>query len=350
MGSKFSGKDEPKVTEERLLEYIRGLHPEREGLTISQLEDITTGWEAEIHCFVVEHEGDGGRVREERVIRLYIGDPDGRKAREEYKVLNTLSSIGFPVPRVFHLETNSSILGGPFIVMEWVKGRILSDAYYTSTEEEAASLMGEFARIFVHLHRLDGRVLFSDEFPEGGTQDFLERLFAMAEEVMTESGVNWFQPVIDWLKERRSDVEPIGLSLLHQDYHTRNVLQREDGSLVVLDWTQAMPGDYRADLAWSMLLMSTYDRPSFRETILEAYEEAAGTKVKDIEYFEILAAVKRLLTVSYSFAVGSEGLGLRPEALEMMKESKGHLTEVYRRLMEGTRIRLPEFEAILEGL
>ncbi len=338
------------VTEERLLEYIRGLHPEREGLTVSQLEEITSGWEAEIHCFVVEYEGDAGRVRKERVIRLYLGDPDGRKAREEFKVLNVLSGVGFPVPRVFHLETDGSILGGPLIVMERVRGRILSDAYHASTEEEATSLIDEFAGIFVRLHKLDGRDLSPDEFPEGDTQDFLDRLFAMAEELMTDSDVGWFRPVFDWLDEGRSGVEPAGLSLLHQDYHTRNVLQRDDGSLVVLDWTQAMPGDYRADLAWTMLLMSTYDRPSFREIILEAYEQAAGTKVQVIEYFETLAAAKRLLTVAISFSVGSEKLGLRPEALEMMKGSKGHLTEVYRRLREGTGVRLPEFEAILEGL
>ena len=338
-----------KVTEERLLEYICGIYPDREGLTVSELEDITSGWEAEISCFVVEYDGDGGRVREERVIRLYLGDPDGRKAREEFKVLSALSGVGFPVPKVFHLETDGSYLGGPFIIMEWVRGRILSDAYHASTEEEAASLTGEFSRIWVWLHRLDGRDLFPDEFPEGDTQDYLDQLFAMTKEMLGDSGVSWFQPVLDWLEERRSGVEPVGLSLIHQDYHTRNVLQREDGSLVVLDWTQAMPGDYRADLAWSILLMSTYDRSSFREVFLEAYEEASGKKVRDIEYFEVLAAVRRLLTISISFAIGSERLGMSPEALEMMKESKGHFAEVYRRLREGTGIRLPKFEELLEG-
>jgi aminoglycoside phosphotransferase (APT) family kinase protein len=350
MDSEHPVKTEGKVTEKRLLEYFGGLQSDREGLTVTQLEDITSGWEAEIYCFVVEYEGDGCRVREERVIRLYLGDPDGRKATEEFKVLSALSSVCFPVPKVFHLETDGSYLGGPFIIMEWVRGRILSDAYHASTEEEAASLMGEFSRIWVQLHRLDIRELFPDEFPEEDTQDYIDQLLATGAEMMGDSGVIWFQPVLDWLQERGSGVEQVGLSLIHQDYHTRNVIQREDGSLVVLDWTQAMPGDYRADLAWTVVLMSTYDRPSFREVILEAYEEASGKKVRDIEYFEVLAAARRLLSVSISFSVGAERLGMRPEALEMMKESKGHLTEVYRRLRDATGIRLHEFEEILEGL
>ena len=349
MDSEPPAKTEGKVTEERLLEYLRGLHPDMAGLTVSQLEDITTGWEAEIHCYTVEYDGEAGRVRVERVIRLFISDSDGRKAREEFKVLSALSGVGFPVPEVFHLETDDSILGGSFIIMERVRGRILSDALHYSTEEEAASLMEEFSRIWVWLHRLDGKKLFPD-FSGENTQDYLDGLFVMAEEILDDSDMAWFRPVLDWLRENGSDVESIGLSLIHQDYHMRNVLQREEGSLVVLDWTQAMPGDYRADLAWSMLLMSTYDLPSYREKTLEAYEEAAGARVTDIEYFEVLAAARRLISIASSFSVGAESLGMRPEAVEMMKESKGHLTEVYRRLSEGTGIRLPEFEEILERL
>jgi aminoglycoside phosphotransferase (APT) family kinase protein len=349
MGSESSVKAEAKVTEERLLEYLSGLHPDRAGLNVSQLEDITTGWEAEIHCYTVEYDGEAGRVREERVIRLFISDPDGRKAREEFKVLSALSGVGFPVPEVFHLETDGSVLGGSFIIMERVRGRILSDALRYSTEEEAASLMEEFSRIWVWLHGLDGRKLFPD-FPGGNTRDYLDGLFVMAEKILDDSGMPWFQPVLDWLLEKGSGVESVGLSLIHQDYHMRNVLQREDGSLVVLDWTQASPGDYRADLAWSMLLMSTYDQPSFREIILEAYEEADGAKVKDIEYFEVLAAARRLISIASSFSAGAESLGMRPEAVEMMKESKGHLKEVYRRLSEGTGVQLLEFEEILARL
>jgi len=349
MDSQAPVKTGTTVTVERLQEYIGGLYPDRVGLTVSELENITTGWEAEIHSFVVEYEGDAGRAREERVIRLFVGDPDGRKAREEFKVLGALSPVGFPVPEVFHLETDASKLGGSFFLMERVRGRILSDAYHTSTEEEAASLMDEFSRILVRLHRLDGRKLFPD-FPEGGTQDYVDGLFDMGEELIKDSGMTWFRPVLEWLREKGSEVESVGLSLIHQDYHMRNVLQRDDGSLVVLDWTQAAPGDYRADLAWTMLLMSTYDRPSFREIILEGYEEAAGAKVQNIEYFEALAAVRRLLAISFSLTAGAEGLGMRPEAVEMMKQSKRHLTEVYRRITDVTGIRLPEFEEILENL
>jgi aminoglycoside phosphotransferase (APT) family kinase protein len=349
MGSESSANTEMNVSEERLLQYLMGLHSGWAGLTVTDLEDITTGWEAEIHCYTAEYDGEAGRVREERVIRLYLGDPEGRKATEEFRVLKALSDVSFPVPRVYSLETDVSILGGPFIIMERVRGRILSDAYHDSTEEEAASLMAEFSSIWVRLHRLDSRKLFPD-LPGGDTQDYIDRLLATGEAMLIDSGIWWFRPILGWLEEKRSGIETVGLSLIHQDYHTRNVLQREDGSLVVLDWTQAELADYRADLAWTMLLMSTYDLPSFREIFLEAYEKAAGANVQDIEYFEVLAATRRLFTLAISLSAGADSLGMRPEALEMMKESKEHFAEVYRRLREGTGIRLPEFEEILAGI
>ena len=209
--------------------------------------------------------------------------------------------------------------------------------------------MKEFSRIFVWLHQLDVKKLFPD-FPRGRTQDYIDKLCDTGEELIKNSGMTWFRPMLEWLREKGLGVQSVDLSLIHQDYHMRNVLQRDEGSLVVLDWTQAEPGDYRADLAWTMLLMSTYDLPSFREIILEGYEEAAGVKVRDIEYFEALAAFRRLLSITFSFVAGVDGFGLRPEALEMMKQSKRHLTEVYHRITDVTGILFPEFEGILENL
>jgi aminoglycoside phosphotransferase (APT) family kinase protein len=345
-----SGENFSFVTPEKIEEHHRRLHPGRGGLTVSELRDITRGWEAELYTYVVEYEEAGRRAREERVIRLFLGNHATRKAADEYKVITRLFEAGFPAPELFHLETDAFYLGGPFIVMELVRGRTLSEALHSVPEEEARSLMAEFTRIWVDLHRLDGASLFPGEFLQGDTRDYLEEIFARAKARIEETNIGWLQPVIGWLEEHAAEVTPVKLSILHQDYHTENVLQREDGSLVVLDWTAAMAGDYRADLAWTMLLMSTYDDPALRDIILESYEKASGFEVKDIEYFEVLAVGRRLIDVSSSFAVGAERAGLRAGALELMKESSDHLNKVYRLLVEKTSLKLPEFEALLSRL
>jgi len=335
---------------EGLAEYYNRRYPERVNQTISEVEDITSGWEAELYAFVVEFEENGQTLREERVARIYQGNVATQKAVEEFKVISGLAGTGFPVPDVFHLETDATLLGGPFIIMERVRGKSLSEAYHASDEEEAKNLMAEFTRIWVDLHNLDGASLFPEDFPRGDTQDYLDRLLVFANRKIEETGISWLQPVIDWLEERRSNVTPERLSILHQDYHTENVMLREDGSLVVLDWTAAMAGDYRADLAWTVLLMSTYDDPAFREIILKSYEETSGREIKDIEFFDVLAIGRRILDVSSSFAAGAEQAGMHAEALEMMRKSSDHLHKVYELLKERTGLRLPEFEELLRTL
>jgi aminoglycoside phosphotransferase (APT) family kinase protein len=333
-----------------LAEYYNRCYPDRVNQAISEVEDITSGWEADLYTFVVEYEERGRTLREERVARVYQGNVATQKAIEEFKVISGLARAGFPVPKVFHLETDTTVLGGPFIIMERVRGRSLSEAYRASDEEEARSLMAEFTRIWVDLHNLDGASLFPEDFPRGDTHDYLDEVFSRARNMVDERGIGWLQPVIDWLEERRSGVTPERLSMLHQDYHTENVMVREDGSLVVLDWTAAMAGDYRADLAWTMLLMSTYDDPAFRDIILESYEEASGREIRDIEFFDVLAIGRRIMDVSSSFAAGAEQVGMRAGALEMMRQSSDHYHKVYGLLKERTGLRLPEFEELLDSL
>ncbi|RKL49016.1 hypothetical protein BFJ70_g1951 [Fusarium oxysporum] len=54
--------------------------------------------------------------------------PVAHQVDREFRVLKALGSVeGFPVPRVFTLCNDSSIIGTPFYVMEFVKGRIITD-------------------------------------------------------------------------------------------------------------------------------------------------------------------------------------------------------------------------------
>ncbi len=335
---------------EGLAEYYNRRYPNRINQAVSEVEDITSGWEAELYAFIVEYEEEGRTLREERVARVYQGNIATQKAVGEFKVISGLSRAGFPVPKVFHLETDATLLGGPFIIMERVRGKSLSEAYHTSDEKGARKLVAEFVRIWVDLHNLDGACLFPEDFPQGNTQDYLDEMLSYAKNRIEETGIGWLQPVIDWLEERRSGVPPERLSFLHQDYHTENVLLRDDGSLVVLDWTAAMAGDYRADLAWTVLLMSTYDDPAFRDIILESYEEASGREIRDIEFFDVLAIGRRIMDVSSSFAAGAEQAGMRAGVLEMMRKSSDHFHKVYEFLKERTGLRLPEFEDLLRTL
>jgi aminoglycoside phosphotransferase (APT) family kinase protein len=253
------------------------------------------------------------------------------------------------VPEVFHVEADASALGGSFIVMEYVRGRNLSEVLTEVSEEEAERLMTEFTRIWVDLHRLGGPTIIPG-FPDGDTKLYLDDLLVTAEGFIRDLGVGWLQPVVDWIEAHRDEVAHEGLSVIHMDYHTQNVMVRDDGRLVVLDWTQGAPGDYRADLAWTLLLMSTYGPQEVRDEILERYERVSGRETRDIEFFDVIACARRLLSVAASLNVGAEQLGMRSGAEEMMRESAGHFRKVYELFRERTGIELPEIDEFLNSL
>jgi hypothetical protein len=100
------------------------------------------------------------------------------------------------------------------------------------------------------------------------------------------------------------------------------------------------------DLAWTLLLMSTYGSPESRLLVLGEYERIAGHKVEQIEYFEVAACLRRLFSIVVSLSSGADKLGMRPGAEAMMADG-AHIGRVYARLRERTGIEVPEAEELL---
>ena len=64
-----------------------------------------------------------------------------------------------------------------------------------------------------------------------------------------------FNANLKWLEARRDSVPCVQPTIIHYDFHPANILIREDGSAVVIDWSQFDVSDRRFDLAWTMLLV-----------------------------------------------------------------------------------------------
>jgi aminoglycoside phosphotransferase (APT) family kinase protein len=133
------------------------------------------------------------------------------------------------------------------------------------------------------------------------------------------------------------------------DYHPYNILLRSDGAAFVIDWTSAQVSDYRLDLAWTLLLMSTYGNPEVRDLVLREYERIAGHEAEQIEFFEAAACLRRLVTIHISLSAGAEKLGMRAGAEAMMADVD-HITSVYAVLRERTGIRITKIEELLSTL
>jgi aminoglycoside phosphotransferase (APT) family kinase protein len=126
-------------------------------------------------------------------------------------------------------------------------------------------------------------------------------------------------------------------------------LLRNDGVAFVIDWTNVAVSDRRVDLAWTLLLMSTYGSAEPRKLVLGEYGRIAGAKIEQIEFFDVMACLRRLATIMISLGSGADRLGMRPGAEAMMKNAS-HIEKVYRLLCERTGLTIEKVEDLLSAL
>jgi aminoglycoside phosphotransferase (APT) family kinase protein len=202
------------------------------------------------------------------------------------------------------------------------------------------------------LHALDWRAFVSDmaRYEGQGPYAFIDQWLSEAHAALERFPPSGFSRVLQWLEARRDQVPCQRPSPIHWDYHPGNVLLRDDGSAVVIDWTQIGASDSRFDLAWTLLLTSSHQGVEWRGLILKEYERLAGVEVEQIEYFDVAACLKRLGSVAASLTFGPEKLGMRPGAQAHMRRQMPAFKAVYALMLERTGIRVTEVESLFASL
>jgi Ser/Thr protein kinase RdoA (MazF antagonist) len=138
--------------------------------------------------------------------------------------------------------------------------------------------------------------------------------------------------------------------VVHGDFHPNNILLRADDAPFVIDWSNVRLADYRSDLAWTRLITRADARLDYGEGQLRLYERLAGKKVSMIEYFEVVACTRLLLSVLISSRFGAAQQGMRPGAGALMRRDSEFLRNVATLLQERTNIKMRDVEDALTAL
>ena len=150
---------------------------------------------------------------------------------------------------------------------------------------------------------------------------------------------------MSWLREREAmgfSTQPV---LIHNDFHPQNTLLRE-GSLVIIDWSFAEVGDFRMDLAWSILLFNVMAGGDHRVALKKAYERAADSHIENFGFFEALKFTMRMVTIGtwLDEAVMIPVAGITKHAIRT--DYKIHIMNPYRRLKEITGLEIATIEEL----
>lgn len=330
-----------------LTEYYLHSYPERKNLKISDPKEITAGWETKLYKYTVDYFLGDKSVSEQHVIRVF-SDYATSKSVKEFQVMMKLRDQGYPVPAVFHNELGGDVLGKPFIIMEYLPGNTMDHRFHVVSDSEREELYKQMVELFVDLHKVNVSQVFPDN-KLSDTEEYISSFLNAIDERVAQIQFFWVNPVAEWLKERRNDLETEELCVIHGDFHGRNIMYREDGTPVVIDWSGAHAGDYRFDLAWTLILFSTFGGSFFRDLLLNLYSDVSGKVIHDVEYFEVLGCLFRIIHVFSAFLNIDDETGVVSKSEAMTPDISDHFHKVYDLLVRRTGIRLPEFEKIMSN-
>jgi aminoglycoside phosphotransferase (APT) family kinase protein len=181
--------------------------------------------------------------------------PSAHAVEREYRVLAALAPLGFPVPQVFALCEDASIIGAAFYLMALVEGANFTDGslpgmsaavrtriYHTMIDNLAA------------LHRIDPDAAGLATFGRPG--NFFERQVARWTRQYRASETERLEEMerlIAWLPATLP-VES-GVAIVHGDYRIDNLIMDPDGSKIraVLDWELSTLGDPLSDFSYFLM-------------------------------------------------------------------------------------------------
>lgn len=168
-----------------LLAYLRSM---LENASLNYAEPpvrITGGFDTRIYGFRLQ--GASQELSSSLILRVFPEDnplltlTPAERARFESAVQNTVAGLGYPAPRVLFDSTEPQGLGGPFLIMERMPGRIMLDLFFRPSPL-FFRLTRILAQAHARLHALDPQRLLGAIEAEGipartvTVEDWLERM------------------------------------------------------------------------------------------------------------------------------------------------------------------------------
>lgn len=338
-----------------LASHVSGFDASREPSAV-----LLTGGRSNLTYAVTDAAGQRWAVRRPPLGHIM---PSAHDLKREFTVLSGLAQGLFPVPQPIALCQDESVIGTPFLVMEFVDGVVVAD------QEEAAHLSesqtNEVSRLLVHtladLHTLRPEELGLESF--GRPQGYLSRQVKRWHEQWQLTKTREM-PAMDligqWLTLHVDQLEPCPSgSIVHGDFRLDNAIlsHRKDEIRAIVDWEMSTLGDPVADLA--VMLVYWTERsdglrsdlpvaqmltsgPGFwsRDQLVHEYVLRTGASLDRLPFCLTLACYKLAIIMEslvYRSRAGQQ-LGRTTDRDEPMDQAVIALAELGTRLIEDPRV------------
>ncbi|MEE9277374.1 MAG: phosphotransferase, partial [Dehalococcoidia bacterium] len=262
--------------------------------------------------------------------------PSAHMVDREYRVMTALAGANVPVPRTDLLCEDDAIIGTPFFVMEYVRGRLFRDPTLPDVDrDERRAIYTDAARVLAELHNVDYEAVGLADYGRPGNYFArqLSRWTRQYESSKTDD-IASIDRLMEWLPANLPDDDATGI--VHGDYRLENMLfhPTEPRVIALLDWELSTLGHPLADLAYTCI---AYHMEGRRGPLLDAAVIAQTGVLSEEEYvaeycrrtgrdgipnwgFYIAFSLFRLASITQGvYYRGLQGNAASQEALELAR-------------------------------
>lgn len=182
--------------------------------------------------------------------------PSAHAIEREFKVMRGLAGTNVPVPRMYALCEDESVIGRAFYIMEFKDGRVLWDQSLPGmTPAQRGAHYDELNRVIAALHTVDFAAQGLADYGKSG--NYFERQIGRWSKQYVASitqPIPEMDQLMAWLPANlpESAKDERKVSIVHGDYRMDNVMfdASEPRALAVLDWELSTLGHPLADFSY----------------------------------------------------------------------------------------------------
>jgi aminoglycoside phosphotransferase (APT) family kinase protein len=214
-------------------------------------------------------------------------------------LLRSLAQARMPVPAVPWASPREDLLGTPFIIMQWLPGRIFFvwQPHRSFPRETAAlrALWLQAAQILARLHQVNWQTVLADWERPRALRDELDIWLPLLRHAETSALTDAGSELHRLLAGRVPDDHPLGI--VHGDFQPGNILYVDGKATAVIDWELASIGAQGLDVGWLMMFADELAWPQTCRPVaplsctelLDAYRHAGGPALGNLDWYQALA-------------------------------------------------------------